>query len=53
MKHYQSLEAIKAATVEELASIPSMNQLAAEEVYNFFRIDSRNKNKEVNNEVNI
>lgn len=53
MKHYQSLEAIKAATVEELASIPSMNQLAAEEVYNFFRIDSRNKNKDVNNEVNI
>ncbi len=36
MRHYLSLEAIKAATKEELAQIPSMNEKAAESVYNFF-----------------
>lgn len=36
MKHFQSLEAIKAATVEELAALPTMNQLSAEQVYQFF-----------------
>lgn len=36
MKHYQSLEAIKAATVEELAVVETMNQRSARQVYNFF-----------------
>lgn len=36
MKHYQSLEAIKAATVEELAVVETMNQRSARQVYDFF-----------------
>ena len=36
MRHYLSLDAIRAASVEELAKIPSMNEKAAESVYNFF-----------------
>jgi excinuclease ABC subunit C len=36
MKHFQSLEAIKAATVDELAELPSMNRLSAQQVYDFF-----------------
>lgn len=36
MKHFQSLEAIKEASVEELAAVNSMNKPAAEKVYEFF-----------------
>lgn len=36
MKHFMSLDAIKAATIEELKEIPSMNEKSANEVYNFF-----------------
>lgn len=36
MRTYASLDAIKEATVEELAAIPSMNEKAAESVYKFF-----------------
>lgn len=36
MKHYQSLEAVKAAPVEELAAIETMNRRAAQQVYDFF-----------------
>lgn len=36
MKHYGSLDAIKAANIDELASLPSMNKASAESVYNFF-----------------
>ncbi len=36
MKKYQSLDAIKAATVEDLAETSSMNEKAAEAVYQFF-----------------
>lgn len=36
MKKYQSLDAIKAATVEDLADTASMNEKAAEAVYQFF-----------------
>jgi excinuclease ABC subunit C len=36
MKHYKSLEAIKAATVEELSQVEAMNKKAAEQVYSFF-----------------
>lgn len=36
MRNYMSLDAIKEASVEELAKIPSMNEKAAESVYKFF-----------------
>ena len=36
MRHYASLEDIRRAELEELAKIPSMNEKAAESVYNFF-----------------
>lgn len=36
MKQYASLEALKNAKVEELAMLPSMNQKAAQAVYDFF-----------------
>jgi excinuclease ABC subunit C len=36
MKHYQSLEDIKAASVEELAAVESMNIRSARQVYDFF-----------------
>lgn len=36
MRSYPSLDAIREASVEELAKIPSMNEKAAESVYNFF-----------------
>lgn len=37
MKKYQSLEAIRAAAVEDLAETESMNEQAAQAVYQFFR----------------
>jgi excinuclease ABC subunit C len=36
MKHFQSIEAIKEASVEELAAVYTMNKPAAEKVYEFF-----------------
>ena len=36
MRSYSSLDAIREASVEELAKIPSLNEKAAESVYNFF-----------------
>ena len=36
IRHFMSLDAIRAATKEELAALPSMNEKAAESVYNFF-----------------
>ena len=36
MKHFESLETIQNATVEEIVQVPSMNRQAAEEVYKFF-----------------
>ncbi|MCI8292141.1 MAG: excinuclease ABC subunit UvrC [Hespellia sp.] len=36
MKHFQSLEEIKNAEVEELLKLPSMNEKSAKSVYNFF-----------------
>ena len=37
MREFAGLEEIKAATVEELAKIPGMNEKAARSVYQFFR----------------
>lgn len=36
MKHFPSIEEIKAATEKEIAALPSMNEKAAKEVYKFF-----------------
>ena len=36
IKHFKSIEALKEATVEELAQAASMNEKAAESVYHFF-----------------
>ena len=37
MKHFASIEELKAATVEEIMEAPSMNRPAAEQIYAFFR----------------
>lgn len=39
MKKFQSLESLKAATVEELAQAPAMNESSARKVYDFFHGD--------------
>ncbi len=36
MRYFQSLEAVRSADVEEIMKVPSMNQQAAEKVYEFF-----------------
>lgn len=36
MRHFQGIDEIRAATVEELAGLPSMNEKAAKQVYEFF-----------------
>ena len=38
LAHFKSIDKIKAATLEELLQVPSMNQIAAENVYNFFQL---------------
>lgn len=37
MRHFKSIEDIKAATVEELEKLPELNRRAAEGIYQFFR----------------
>ncbi len=36
MKHFENIEAIKNASVEDLKKLPSMNEKSAQDVYNFF-----------------
>lgn len=36
MKHFQNIEALKNADIEELKNLPSMNEKSASDVYNFF-----------------
>lgn len=36
MKHFQSLEALKEAEIDDILKVPSMNMSSATEVYNFF-----------------
>lgn len=36
MRHFESLEDIKLASLEELSKVPSMNKLSAQSVYDFF-----------------
>lgn len=40
MRHFQGIEEIKAASVKELAALPSMNEKVAQEVYKFFHESS-------------
>lgn len=41
LKYFRSLEKLKAADIEELAGVPSMNRKAAENVYDFFHKKER------------
>lgn len=36
MRHFENIDALKAASVEELKELPSMNEKSAKEVYSFF-----------------
>ena len=36
MRHFENIDAIKNASVEELKELPSMNEKSAQDVYNFF-----------------
>jgi excinuclease ABC subunit C len=39
MQHFESLEAIREATEEQLMEVPNMNRQTAEEIYRFFRTE--------------
>lgn len=47
MRHYMSLNEIKAASVEELSAVPGMNVRAAESVYRFFHKEKTEEHQEV------
>ena len=36
MRHFKSIEEVKAAQIEELAALPELNRRAAEDIYSFF-----------------
>ena len=36
MRHFKSIEEIRAASVEELAGLPEVSRRAAEEIYGYF-----------------
>ena len=36
MRHFENIEAIRNATVEQLKELPTMNEKSAQDVYNFF-----------------
>ena len=44
-KAFKTLDAMKAASVEELAAVESMNHVAAQTLYDFFRLDLPEKQK--------
>lgn len=46
MKHYQSLDALRAATEEEIGELPEFNRRAARQVYEFFHADKKGKQEE-------
>ena len=45
MRHFKSIDEIKAASVEEMAAIPELNMKAAEEIYRFFRKKEETENQ--------
>lgn len=54
MRHFKTLEAIQAASEEELAGVPGLNRLAAGNIYHFFREQEQKKNDSGNdNEMRI
>lgn len=50
---FKNLEAMKAATVEELAAVPGMTRQAAENVYYFFRLGTDEKRKIVEKKADL
>ena len=50
---FKNLDAMKAATVEELAAVPGMTRQAAENVYYFFRLGTDEKRKVVENKADL
>lgn len=50
---FKNLEAMKSATVEELAAVPGMTRQAAENVYYFFRLGTDEKRKIVENKADL
>ena len=46
MRHFQSIDAIRAASVEQLCEADSMNEKAANAVYAYFREDAHNHSGE-------
>lgn len=42
MKHYASIDAMKEATIEDLAKVSSMNKSSAKKVYDFFHLRHEN-----------
>ena len=41
MRHFRSIEDIRAASLEELLQVPELNRRAAEDIYRFFRQDHK------------
>lgn len=50
---FKNLDAMKAATVEDLAAVPGMTRQAAENVYYFFRLGTDEKRKIVENKADL
>ena len=50
---FKNLDAMKAATVEELAAVSGMTRQAAENVYYFFRLGTDEKRKVVENKADL
>lgn len=50
---FKNLDAMKVATVEELAAVPGMTRQAAENVYYFFRLGTDEKRKVVENKADL
>ena len=50
---FKNLEAMKAATVEELAAVPGMTRQTAENVYYFFRLGTDEKRKIVEKKADL
>ena len=50
---FKNLDAMKAATVEELAAVPGMTRQTAENVYYFFRLGTDEKRKIVENKADL
>lgn len=48
---FGNLEGIKAASVEELASVPGMNQKTAESVFEFFRLSKEEKRATIERDI--